>query len=170
MRRALLLLLAACRAPHEQPPAIVEVADVLAQPSNDLDLLLLIDDSNGGSEHEYDFGLAVPALLGKLATIPGGMPSLHIGVATSDMGTTGSLDYAHPAAPIGQFGNGGCIGHGRDGALQIGGATATDAFLVDEPDGSGGRRTNYQGTLVEAIAKLVDVGGGGCGFEQDFAG
>ena len=163
-----LALVAACgtQGPPKGAFTRIEVANVLATPSHELDLLLLIDDSNAGVEHATAFGKGLPALLAALDHVDGGRPSLHVGVATSDMGTTGSLDYAHPAPGIGQVGNGGCAGHGRDGELHVDAAVVTGKFIVDEPG-----TMNYQGTLADAIAKLaVGVGGGGCGFEQHFAG
>src|SRR5450432_3644146 len=153
-------------APDAAPP-MREVASFTTSPTRDLDLLLLIDDSGG--DYQQNLATGFDAFLTSLSAIDGGLPNLHLGVATSDMGSTGSLDYDHPAPAIGQVGNGGCSGHGKDGALQLTGAPVTDAYVIDEDDGAGGRHRNYTGTLVDVIATMVKVGAGGCGFEQHLA-
>lgn len=137
-------------------------------PNRDLDLLFLIDDSVTTPEFQNPLAMAVPALLDAL-DVDGQLPGLHIGVATSDLGTTGSDDPDHPAPTIGQVGNGGCAGHGKDGELITSGAMVADPFVIDEVDAGGTRRTNYQGTLEQVLPQMIRAGGGGCGFEQHFA-
>lgn len=113
--------------------------------------------------------LGLADTLDTLATVTGELPSLRTGIVTTDLGTYASA--AGTAAPaIGALGNGGCGGIGDDGRLQIFGAPVTDAFLIDEPDGAGGRTRNYEGELINVLATMVrGAGGGGCGFEQPFA-
>ena len=136
-------------------------------PNRQLDLLFVIDDSPGGPEMQAELASAVGPFFDELRAASGSLPDLHIGVITSDLGTTGSLDPSRPGAPIGQLGNGGCAGAGDDGLLQTFGAAVTDAYLVDEDDAAGGRRRNYQDDLLVTLgAMLRGAGGGGCGFEQ----
>ncbi len=137
-------------------------------PNRELDLLFLIDDSPGGSELEDLLSASFPLLVDRLST-DGELVNLHLGIATSDLGTTGSDDPAHPGPPIGQLGNGGCAGSGKDGRLLTSGAMVSDAFLIDEADPVGTRRRNYQGTLPSVANAMIKAGGGGCGFEQHFA-
>jgi hypothetical protein len=150
------------------PSNVVEVATFPAAPSHELDVLFLIDDSSS-ADIELNLRTALPAFTGALAAVPGGLPDLHIGVATSDLGTTGSLAPDRPGPEIGQVGNGGCAGRGTDGALQHGTAAGAvaDPFLIDVSDGAGGRTRNYQGALADVLGGMVSVGAGGCGFEQD---
>ncbi len=165
MRRALLVLVAACRSSSAPSSSTIEVADYATVPSHQLDVLLLIDNSGSTFAYQQSLGRAMPTLLASLAAIDGGTPSLHIGVATSDLGTSGSTDPAHPAPPIGQRGSGGCGDQGDDGALIVSGAPVTGTFLVDD-----GTTRNYTGTLAGALASMTEVGSGGCGFEQHLAG
>lgn len=168
MRRALLVLLAACGSPPS--PALVEVADYATLPTHQLDVLVLINDEVSTVHYQQSLGLAMPTFLASLAAIDSGVPDLHVGVATSDLGTSGSSDPEHPAPPIGQSGPGGCVGQGDGGALKISGAPVTGTFLVDEAALPGGRTGNYTGTLQDALARMFQVGSRGCVFAQYLAG
>ena len=137
-------------------------------PNRELDLLLLIDDSPGGSELQDLLSTAFSVLVDQLSP-DGELVNLHLGVATSDLGTTGSDDPSQPGAPIGQLGNGGCAGHGKDGKLITSGAMLSEAFLIDEAGPGATRLRNYQGTLASVAGQMIKAGGGGCGFEQHFA-
>lgn len=135
-------------------------------PKRKLDLLLQIDDSSDACDKQANLSIALPSLLAQLRAPSGEMPDLHIGLVTSDLGTQGS-DVSSPGPAIGQNGNGGCTGVGDDGRLQTFGAAVTDVFVVDEQDGAGGRRRNYQGELADVLGSMVrGAGAGGCGFEQ----
>lgn len=168
-RLAVLLVLAACgdEAPVFVDPVLVEVATFPAQPARELDLLFVIDDSTN-LDMEIQLAEMSGVLLDRVAAAAGELPSLHIGVVTSDLGTTGSLAPDAPGPAIGSPGQGGCAGNGKDGVLQTSGAPVTGMFVVDEPDGSGGRSTNYTGELAAVLESMLVVGGGGCGFEQSF--
>lgn len=94
---------------------------------------------------------ALPAMLANL-----GVDDLHVGVITSDLGTTG-------APPVGVVGQGGCADTGRDGAFVL------RPDLVDGPFVIHGAAKNYTGELPAALASLIAVGDDGCGFEQPLA-
>jgi hypothetical protein len=141
-----------------------EVATLKAIPNRDLDVLFVVDNSPSMTEKQASLAASFPRMLDPLATLDSGVPNLHIGVVTSDMGTTGSADPSHPAPSI-SMGPGACAGFGDDGALHTA-AAVTGSFIVDvaQPDGS--RMVNYTGTLGDAFAQLASVGDVGCGFEQ----
>lgn len=84
------------------------------------------------------------------------------------MGTQGSA-VPTPAPPIATGLPGACVGD--DGALQHADPALAASFLSDVADGSapGGRARNYTGDLRDAVARLVQVGASGCGFEQHLA-
>jgi hypothetical protein len=117
-RAWLLLLFASCAdsltGSPKTPTRVVEVASFPAVEHRELDLLFLIDDS-ASAHFENELAHAIPTLLSRLS-MPD-LPSIHIGVATSDLGTTGSLDPANPAPPIGMVEFGGCAGHGDGGRM-----------------------------------------------------
>ncbi len=161
-RLALLALLGcACRSDPTAQPTI-EVASYATVPSNKLDVLLLIDDSNSTVELQTSFANALPALFERLDDL-----DLHVGVISPDLGTSGSM--GEPAPPVGSIGQGGCAEHGDDGLLHHGNTSLADPFLIDEDDGLGGRRRNYSGGLAAAVGQMVKLGSPGCGFEQPLA-
>lgn len=132
--------------------------------ARDLDLLVVMDDTAGLPEVQADMALHLPEFLSRLSVLDGELPSLHIGLTTSDMGTTGSDAPDQPGPAIGQVGNGGCAGSGKNGAL-LPPFTATP-FLSDVIE-NGTRVRNFPGDLTAAFATLLrTAGAGGCGFEQ----
>jgi hypothetical protein len=145
------------------------VAELPATPNRDLDLLFVIDDSIGMFEKQTDLAASLPALVERLEAVPGGLPNLHVGVVSTDMGTQAS-DSPTPAPPIGQLGQNGCSGTGKGGALQLGyiPAPVTGPYLIDV-EGTGGRTRNYTGDLAAAIGQMVRLGGAGCEIEQPLA-
>lgn len=139
-----------------------EVAQMKAIPNPDLDLLFVIDDSPSMADKQAALAAAFPRMIDVLAQLDGGLPNLHIGVVTSDMGTSASSGSPGPA--IGSVGNGGCSGRGDDGRLQST-ASMTAAYLSDVKQ-NGARVRNFTGELRDVFGELAQVGAGGCGFEQ----
>ena len=162
--------LAACGHTEIEVGDLQEVLALPATPNPNLDLLFLIDNSPSMTDKQASLVANFPRMIDTIAMLPGGLPNLHIGVATSDMGTMGSHD-AMPAPMVGS-GPGMCEGLGNDGELQANSpALATGAkYIVDVSDGSGGRTTNYTGQLRDVFAQIATVGATGCGFEQHLAG
>lgn len=162
-RAALALALVACNTTDVVVGGLQEVAVLPAVPDRDLDLLLVVDNSPSMADKQRALAAALPSYLDQLARLDGGMPSLHVGVVTTDLGTLGSA-VAEPGPSIGTVGRGACAGRGDDGALrQLSGLP--DPFLVDI-DQSGSRARNYTGELTDLLAQLVQPGEAGCGFEQ----
>jgi hypothetical protein len=137
----------------------VETKDIPAVPRRDIDILFLIDDSGSMKEEQDSLKANFSKFMGVLETLDGGMPSVHIGVATSDLGSSGN-DGTVAAVP-----GTGCIGHGDDGVMRTA-SMINGQFISDTDDGSGGRSRNYSGTLEDAFAAIADVGTNGCGIEQ----
>ena len=146
-----------------------EVREFPVKTSRDVDLLFLVDDSPSMSDKQVNLAAKFSRFIDVLNQIPGGLPDLHIGIATSDMGTKGADDAA-PGAPIGTLGLGGCRDFGKNGALQLFGAPVTGPFISDIADGTGARQRNYTGNLSDVFAQIAKgAGAGGCGFEQPLA-
>jgi hypothetical protein len=143
----------------------VEVARVPVTVNADIDMLFVIDDSPSTLDKQQNLKNAFPAFINELNGLPGGLPNVHIGVVTSDLGTKGSLD-AQPGPGIGS-GPGSCSGNGKAGNLQTNATTlVVGAFISDIRNTDGTRTTNYTGTLANAFSAIASVGAGGCGFEQ----
>jgi len=145
----------------------VEYKDIPVNINRNVDLLFVIDDSPSMADKQKNLADNFPNFINVLNTIQGGLPDVHIGVVTSDVGTKGSLDSA-PGAAIGQIGNGGCSGTGKSGDLQVSGAplAAGNKYISDIKQTDGSRQTNYTGQLSAVFGQMAKVGAGGCGFEQ----
>jgi hypothetical protein len=162
MRYLALLALAGCSSPR--PPSPLPVARspvaVLTPIANDqIDVLFMVDDSAGSLEGQSRLADAMPALVDRLNHRAAGLASLHVGVVTSDLGTSATTGAPAPSIP-------GCHGEGTNGVLQ-GNELVVDApYLRDEPTADGLRITNYSGDLASALTALVEVPATGCGYEQ----
>lgn len=145
--------------PCPSPPCSAVVADVLVTSSRALDLLFVVDDSASMAEEQAALTANFGQLVSVLASSPGGLPDLHIGVINADLGAG---PYSLPN----------CVPDGENGTLQnqprIAGCSPPDgAFIVDIADPAAGTRLrNYAGTLDETFACIAQLGTTGCGFEQ----
>jgi hypothetical protein len=161
------LVLAGCpdRSVSEVFPAQGKVTtkDIPAVPRRDIDILFLIDDSGSMKEEQDSLRANFGKFMNVLETLDGGMPNVHIGVATSDLGESAT------DGTVGTVGGTGCTGHGDDGAMRTA-AMINGRFISDIDDGAGGRSINYSGTLEDAFAAIADVGITGCGIEQHLGG
>jgi hypothetical protein len=120
-----------------------------------LDLLFAIDNSPSMSQEQDNLARNFPALIDELAKIPGGLPDLHIGVVSSDLG-------AGPTPLMG-----GCQRVAGDRAiLQVkpGCGLDSDARFIVSSDG--GTVTNFQGQLSEVFGCMAKLGTQGCGYEH----
>ena len=162
-----LLVVSACSDQSVVVGGLHEVAALRSIQNRNLDLLFVIDDSPSTADKQVSLANAFPQMIDVLSQIDGGLPNLHIGVVTSDMGTSVS-DGSAPAPAIGQLGSGGCAGTGKDGQLQRT-AEMADVFLSDLDGPGGTRERNYTGALRDTFGALARVGAGGCGFEQPLA-
>jgi hypothetical protein len=149
--------------PPEQAP--VEYKDIPVQFNRDIDILFLIDDSPSMADKQANLEANFHRFVETLETIEGGLPNVHIAVATSDLGTKGADDSLPASYTI--SGDGGtCSGYGKDGRFQTNGAPVQGQFLIDIANGDGTRTRNYSGDLVDVFTQMASVGQTGCGFEQ----
>lgn len=156
-------LVGACIRDPEHPPEPGERTDVMTVTPN-LDLMFVIDDSPTMADKQNSLQRAFPALLAELAATEGGLPNLHLGIVSSDLGAKGAAD-ATPGPAVGTVGQGGCGGVGKDGLLQLGSAVLAnddDTFLIANRDGS----KNFTGELPALFSQMSSLGALGCGFEQ----
>ncbi|HEX3762553.1 MAG TPA: hypothetical protein VHW23_27815 [Kofleriaceae bacterium] len=153
--------------------APVEAKDIPVNINRDLDLLFLIDDSPSMADKQANLAANFGDFITVLESIPGGLPNVHIGVVTSDMGTQGLLDMNPAFGPtVGAGLPGACSGVGKDGVMQIfGQPVAGSNFIVDTADPVTGVRTrNYTGDLATVFGNIAKgAGARGCGFEQHLA-
>lgn len=158
---ALALLFAACGDNSgDVVEPYVEIAAVPATSNRDVDLLFVFDDTQ--LDFQTAMKNAMPAFLEELGRRDG-LPNLHVGVISTDVGTLGTADNV-PGAPIGS-GPGSCAGVGKDGALQLGTTTGAP-FVSDIAASDGTRTTNYSSALATELAARMSLGAAGCGIEQ----
>jgi hypothetical protein len=163
------LFLAACT-DHGDTVTVGSLQDVLvmpAIPNHDLDVLFMIDDSPSMLDKQESLRASFPTMMDQLALLPDGLPNLHVGVVTSDMGTSG-LDGMN-APSIGGTAQGGCSGKGMGGALQTFDATTVTGKFISDVAGATGRDVNYTGELRDAFSTIASAGANGCGFEQSLS-
>jgi hypothetical protein len=153
---------AALDASDAPEPARSEVALVAAVGNLDVDVLFVINDSPNFLETQSAFVHALPAFLGELESLPDGLPNLHIGVVTSDLGTHGTED-TEPGLSVS-----GCTASGDRGDLRTS-DQVQGAFLSDVGFPNGTRMHNYAGSLADAFASIALAGTNGCAFVQPLA-
>ena len=133
--------------------------------SRALDILIVVDDSPAMAPHQDELRAAATGLTSVLSSFAGGMPDLHLGVISTDVGTVGATSTA-PGPAIGAIGQGGCAGTGKRGDLQTNGAAITGAFLTDVRVGDGTRAANYTGDLAAVVDQMMRPGTGGCAYAR----
>lgn len=155
---ALLASAGACSSTPSHNATQQELASVPALPNHNLDVLFVVDSSGSMADEQQLLAANFPRFMQQLEALPGGLPNVHIGVVTTDVGTQGSGSV------------GGCTGFGDAGNLQLQGFTTTDGkpFLSNVADGTceTARNKNYEGELGAAFSQLAHVGSNGCGLEQ----
>jgi len=168
--RSFLLLLTACGPVIGTPPEPEDEHRLVVEARNDanynVDVLFVVDDSGSMPTKTARLANSFERFVDALPRSPNGFfPDLHVGVISTDMGTTGSAS-GFPAPGIGTVGQGGCAADGKGGRLQLGQATGVDGtYLTDIALTDGTRQKNYEGGLAATLG-LMTIGGGGCGFEQ----
>jgi hypothetical protein len=142
---------AAVQCPAGQSPRLVETGTPIK-----LDLLFMIDDSPSMAEEQANLARNFPRLIEVLEQMPAGLPDLHLGVVSSDMGAGNSVTSGNCATAVGDR-----------GVLQVrpgcGLDPAQGRFLVSE---AGGTITNFTGDIAEVFACLAELGTNGCGYEH----
>ena len=124
--------------PTETSPHLIEVTTPVK-----LDLLFMIDNSGSMDDDQANLGANFPRLMDELKNLPLGLPDLHVGVVSSDLGDNGVL-YAS-------------TGCGLD--------PKRGRFLISQS----GNNNNFQGDISTVFACLAMLGTGGSGDEQQLA-
>lgn len=135
--------------------------------NRNIDMLFVVDDSGSMQDKQANLANNFPNFINVLNAQEGGLPDIHLGVVTTDMGTSASSGAPGPG--IGTVGQGGCANTGDDGVLQTNGAAVTGKFISDIRQTDGTRLKNYTGDLATVFAQMAKVGATGCGFEQPLA-
>ena len=141
------------------PDAAAPAPDVAAPPTRDLDILFMIDNSPTMAEEQDKLRRNFPVFMKALQAIPGGLPNVHIGVVTSDLG-----------AGMKPLNNGGCPRVGGDRGVLQNGRQPIDCHLQGGArfisSGQNGTVNNFTGSIDEAFSCIATVGTQGCGYEH----
>jgi len=155
---ALPLTLWACTAnPLQEPKPLPEQQNdqyYEVNPVRDIDILFMIDNSPSMKEEQDNVRRNFRVFMDELKKIPGGLPNVHIGVVSSDLGA-GSMP----------LGNGGCARPGGDRGIFQTKATCgvTGNFLVSFNNQT---MNNFQGDITTPFSCMADLGVAGCGYEH----
>jgi hypothetical protein len=132
-------------------------AEIPVEVNRDLDILFVIDDSGSMAEEQASLAANFDRFIGVLENLEGGLPNIHLGVVSTDLGAGG-------------WAIAGCEGDGGGGRLQSAArgdcAPPDGAFIRDIALADGTRDRNYAGSLAETFSCIAQLGTAGCGFEQ----
>ncbi len=161
------------------------ITTVMEAPSQEVDILFVVDNSPSMDPKQNALVQNFPRMIAALQSVPGGMPDVHIGVVSSDVGA-GMGEAGGNCSGV--LGNSGILwGNDPDADPDTDGnklATVTKINNVAGAEGCGmksgarwiedvlnvdgvTRSRNYQGDLSDVFSCLATaVGVGGCGYEH----
>ena len=121
-------------------------------------MLFVVDNSSSMGAEQARLTRAFESFVVDLEGAAGSLPSLHVGVVSTDVGIAPFLAEA-------------CAGNGDEGRLQsvprtLGCVPPSGSFIIDAESRDGTRVRNYSDTLANTFACIAPLGIGGCGFEQ----
>jgi len=135
----------------EPVPTIEEQTEFPVHVIRDVDLLFVIDNSGSMQPEQESLAVNFYRLISVLESLPEGLPNLHIGVVSTDMG----------AGDVCGAGGGGRLQH----APRVNGCSPPDGAFISDVEGV----RNYSGTLADTFSCIARLGNDGCGFEQPLA-
>jgi hypothetical protein len=139
----------------------VEVKDIPLQLNRNLDLLFVVDNSGSMKEEQTGLTANFPKFIDVLSQIQGGLPDVHIGVVSTNVGAgNNNIQYCP---------SGGDLGHLRQGETNNAttcGLNSGEKFVSDVAQTGGGRMQNYTGNLSTVFQCMATLGTQGCGLEQ----
>jgi hypothetical protein len=122
--------------------------------NNDIDIVFMIDNSASMKEEQDNLRRNFPVFTGILKDLPQGLPNVHIGVVSSDLGT-------------GRFtGVPGCTGPGDQGRFQNIPRTGNCTGPRDAYISAIGPDRNFDGDIDQVFSCIAQLGTSGCGFEH----
>ena len=174
-------------------PAITPIVDIPSSPERQVDILFLVDNSPSMDPKQAALAANFPKMIQVLQTLPGGMPDVHIGVISSDMGAGSEGIGGNCDVPLGDrgllWGNvpttsaacdssapvratvaaGSCWALAQNPPITNGCGLNSGARWIEDiqnPNGVG-RQQNYTGNLSDVFSCLAKaVGVNGCGYEH----
>jgi hypothetical protein len=137
-----------------------EATDLPLTDKRKVDILFVVDNSPSMRPLQEKLSLAFPAFVDILQALPHGLPDVHVGVVSSDLG-------AGPTAPVQQ-----CRVGGDQGQLQNQPRRQPCPMVLNAGDhflAAAANVQNFTGDLASAFSCIALLGDQGCGFEHQFA-
>jgi len=134
--------------------------DIPVEINRDLDILFVIDNAPTMAEEQAALLANFTRFANVLENMEGGLPNVHIGVISADLGA-------------GPYSVGNCVAGGDGAELQSSPRrdceAPQDAFISDVANYDGTRTRNYSGDLTETFACIAELGTEGCELSQPLA-
>jgi len=129
--------------------------------NRDIDILWVIDNSGSMEQEQTSLANNFPEFVRVLEGIEGGLPNIHMGIVSSNMGT----------APYEIDGDCQNSDEGVLQTLDCPELTGGVRYIEDIATGEDGteRQRNYAGDLAAQFSCMAQLGTDGCGFEQHLA-
>ncbi len=142
-----------------------EYKDIPVVVNRNVDILFVIDNSGSMQHEQQSLAQNFFRFVNVLETIEGGLPNIHLGVVSTNMG-------------VGPYNIDQCQNGGDNGRLQnvarITGCNPPQGFFIEDveipncqdPNPDNCRQRNYTDSLAETFSCIAQLGINGCGFEQ----
>jgi hypothetical protein len=134
--------------------------------SRKVDIIFEIDPTD--VPEQQNLAANFPSFIAALANLPGGLPDMHIGVITTDMGGGAFANYYANTSGCPGPDSANFLDTARDstdpGCLNAT-LNAGEHFISSS---NGGSQNNFTGDISEVFSCLAIVGADFCGFEQPF--
>jgi hypothetical protein len=134
----------------------------------DIDILFVIDDSESMEDEQNSLAANFPLFIDKLENIQGGLPNVHIGVISTNVGAHPDIDKCAPedsknGVLQSAFTTNPAFPQCADGGgLSLDGTFIRDVLNEDTKE----RERNYTGDLAGVFSCMAVLGIEGCGFEM----
>ena len=142
--------------------------DIPVVAERDIDILFVVDDSESMKDEQASLANNFPRFIEALEGIEGGLPNVHIGVISTNVGAHPSIPKCGPddsdeGALQSAFTNDPAFPQCADGSLSLNGNFIRDVVVNEE---TGERERNYTGNLADVFSCMAVLGIEGCGFEM----
>ncbi|HTE51656.1 MAG TPA: hypothetical protein VK698_12470 [Kofleriaceae bacterium] len=136
--------------------------------NRDIDILWVIDNSSSMDQEQNSLARNFPEFVRVLETIEGGLPNIHMGVVSSDVGTGDGDGNGLDRKCDGQGDDGRLLAEGDPSGTPCPALTDGASFIEDIAVNEDGtmRQANYTGLLEDQFSCMAVLGTEGCGFEQ----
>ncbi|HET6283237.1 MAG TPA: hypothetical protein VFH73_19930 [Polyangia bacterium] len=128
--------------------------------NRDVDILFMVDNSQSMQPLQGKLATNFPAFMNVLKTLPGGLPNVHIGIVSSDLGA----GRADGVSMCRQGGDQGAFQTAPRAPCMTSGLMPGQSFIQ-----SVNGMANFTGDIADVFTCMARLGDTGCGFEHQLA-